>query len=85
MDYEIEVAGLKRSLKLCPISQDINIAAFIIIGDQELTVKSAEALLKIAPEYDYLLSAEAKDSRNGTPARRQRVHGGPQGNQTLHG
>ncbi len=50
MDYEIEVAGLKRSLKLCPISQDINIAAFIIIGDQELTVKSAEALLKIAPE-----------------------------------
>ena len=60
MDYEIEVAGLKRSLKLCPISQDINISAFIIIGDQELTVKSAEALLKIAPEYDYLLSAEAK-------------------------
>lgn len=89
MDYEIEVAGLKRSLKLCPISQDINIAAFIIIGDQELTVKSAEALLKIAPEYDYLLSAEAKGipliHEMAQPARRQRVHGGPQGNQTLHG
>lgn len=36
------------------------IGAFVIFGDQELTVASAGALLEIAPEYDYLISAEAK-------------------------
>ena len=32
----------------------------MIFGDVELTVKTAEALLKKAPEYDYMISAEAK-------------------------
>ena len=36
------------------------IGAFVIIGDQELTVACARELLKLAPEYDYLISAEAK-------------------------
>lgn len=60
MHYEMTVAGTTRSLKLCPISKDLCIAAFLILGDQELTVNCAAALLERAPKYDYLLTAEAK-------------------------
>ena len=60
MFYPIEVAGLKRQLPMFPIADDLYIAAFILLGDQELTVHCAEALLKKAPEYDYILTAEAK-------------------------
>lgn len=60
MFYPLEVAGLKRNLPMFPIADDLYIAAFILLGDQELTVHCADALLKRAPEYDYLLTAEAK-------------------------
>lgn len=60
MFYPLEVAGLKRQLPMFPIADDLYIAAFILLGDQELTVHCAEALLKKAPEYDYILTAEAK-------------------------
>lgn len=58
--YELEVAGLKRELKLYPINDKLQIAAFIIFGDVELTCKCAEELLKLAPEHDIMLTAEAK-------------------------
>lgn len=60
MFYTLEVAGLKRDLELFPVSDKLQIAAFLMMGDQELTVKCAAELLKRAPEYDYLLTAEAK-------------------------
>ncbi|MBQ9412734.1 MAG: adenine phosphoribosyltransferase [Oscillospiraceae bacterium] len=60
MTYEIDIAGLKRELKLCPISEDTFIGAFVIFGDVELTVHCATELLKRAPEYDYLIAPEAK-------------------------
>ena len=60
MHYPIEVASLKRDLPLFPISDELQIAAFIMLGDQELTVACASALLEKAPEYDYMLTAEAK-------------------------
>ena len=58
--YEMEIAGLSRSLPLCPVSDSLYIAAFIIFGDVEITVESAKALLKRAPEFDVLVTAEAK-------------------------
>ncbi len=58
--YELNVAGLKRYLPLFPVSEDLYIAAFIMFGDVELTVACADALLKIAPEYDILITAESK-------------------------
>ena len=58
--YEMNIAGLDRALPLCPISDTLQIGAFVIFGDPELTTACAEALLKIAPDYDYLISAEAK-------------------------
>lgn len=56
----MKLAGLERKLPLCPISDELQIGAFVIFGDQELTVACAKELLKLAPEYDYLITAEAK-------------------------
>ena len=58
--YTIEIAGLKRDLPLCPLNEDLYIGAFVMFGDVELTVKAAEALLKKAPEFDVLITAESK-------------------------
>ena len=58
--YALEVAGLKRELQLFPINDKLQIAAFIMFGDVELTCKCAEELLKIAPEHDIMITAEAK-------------------------
>lgn len=60
MTYTMNIAGLKRDLPLCPISDDTYIAGFVIFGDPELTVASARELLKLTPEYDYMITAEAK-------------------------
>ena len=60
MVYHMTVAGLERDLPICKVSDDLYIGAFVIFGDQELTVAAARELLKKAPEYDYLITAEAK-------------------------
>ena len=60
MTYKLKVAGLERELPLCRLNDELDIAAFVMFGDVELTVKCAEALLKLAPGYDYMITAEAK-------------------------
>ena len=60
MYYRMTVAGLERDLPICPVNDKLCIAGFVIFGDQELTVACARELLKRAPEYDYILTAEAK-------------------------
>lgn len=60
MTYEIDIAGLKRDLPLCKVSDDLYIGAFVMFGDVEVTVHAAAELLKRAPEYDYLIAPEAK-------------------------
>ena len=60
MTYEIDIAGLKRDLPLCRVTDDLYIGAFVIFGDVELTVHCAAELLKRAPDYDYLIAPEAK-------------------------
>ena len=60
MTYEIDIAGLKRQLPICRVTDDLYIGAFVIFGDVELTVHCAKELLKRAPEYDYLIAPEAK-------------------------
>ena len=60
MVYHMNVAGLWRDLPICKVTDDLYIAGFVIFGDQELTVACARELLKKAPEYDYLITAEAK-------------------------
>ncbi len=58
--YDIKIADVDRKLPLCPLNEDLYIGAFVMFGDVELTVASAKALLKVAPEYDYIITAEAK-------------------------
>ncbi len=60
MYYPMTIAGLDRQLPICKVSDSLYIAGFVIFGDPELTVACARDLLKIAPEYDYILTAEAK-------------------------
>ena len=60
MYYEMTIAGLKRQLPLCKVTDDLYIAAFIMFSDVEITKACAAELLKRAPEYDVLVTAEAK-------------------------
>ena len=60
MEYRMTIAGLERDLPICPVTDTLSIAGFVIFGDQELTVACARELLKKAPEYDYIITAEAK-------------------------
>ena len=60
MFYHMHVAGLERDLPICPVTDSLYIAGFVIFGDQELTVNCARDLLAKAPEYDYIITAEAK-------------------------
>ena len=59
--YAINVAGVKRSLPILNISNELAIAAFVIVGDMELTQKAAEALAKKIPkDTEILMTAETK-------------------------
>ena len=60
MFYHMTIAGCERDLPLCPLNDNLMIAGFIIFGDPELTTAASKALLEKAPEYDYMISAEAK-------------------------
>lgn len=60
MEHKMTIAGLERALPLCKVNDDLYIGAFVIFGDPELTTACASALLEKAPEYDYLITAEAK-------------------------
>ena len=62
MTYPIQVAGLRRELPICKVTDNLYIGAFLCFGDAELTVACARELLKLVPaeDYDYLLTAEAK-------------------------
>ena len=60
MYYHMRVAGLERNLPICPVTDSLYIAGFVIFGDKELTVACARDLLAKAPAYDYIITAEAK-------------------------
>ena len=60
MFYRMKVAGLERDLPICPVNDKLYIAGFVIFGDPELTEACARELLARAPEYDYIITAEAK-------------------------
>ena len=60
MDYKMTIAGLERHLPLCKVTDELYIAGFIMFNDVEITVASAEELLKRAPEFDVLITAESK-------------------------
>lgn len=58
--YKVNIAGLERSLPICPVNEKLDIAAFVMFSDVEITVRCAEELLKLAPDFDIILTAESK-------------------------
>ncbi|MDL2273599.1 adenine phosphoribosyltransferase [Oscillospiraceae bacterium OttesenSCG-928-G22] len=60
MEHTMTIAGKTRSLPLCKITDDLYIGAFIIFGDVELTEAAAAELLRRAPAFDLLITAESK-------------------------
>ena len=60
MTYRLKVAGVERDLPICPINDHLDIAGFVMFGDVELTKHAAMELLKLAPEYDVMITAESK-------------------------
>ena len=60
MFHTMTIAGLERQLPICKVTDQLYIAGFVIFGDPELTVACARELLKKAPQYDYIITAEAK-------------------------
>ncbi|MBQ8545444.1 MAG: adenine phosphoribosyltransferase [Clostridia bacterium] len=58
--YKMNIAGLERALPICRVTDELYIAGFVIFGDPELTTACAKKLLDNAPEYDYMITAEAK-------------------------
>ena len=58
--FEITIAGCKRKLPICAINDKLDIAAFIMFGDVEITVASARQLIKKSPAFDIIITPEAK-------------------------
>ena len=45
MEYKMNIAGVERALPLCPLNDKLQIGAFVMFGDVELTIACAAALL----------------------------------------
>jgi adenine phosphoribosyltransferase len=60
--YSVEIAGLKRDLRLFEIKPGLKIAILNILGDTELVQACAKALAEKLKDkqYDILVTAEAK-------------------------
>ena len=60
--HPVEIAGVKRNLRLFEVAPGLRIAILNILGDTELTQAAAKALAEKlkAVEYDVLVTAEAK-------------------------
>ena len=58
--YTLKVAGLTRELPICSASEKLDIAAFIMFSDVDMTVAATTELLKKAPEFDVIITAESK-------------------------
>lgn len=69
--YKMTIAGCERELPICAVNDTLDIAGFIMFGDVEITEKTAEELLKKAPEHDIVITAEAKGIPLGYEMARQ--------------
>ncbi|MGN0620568.1 MAG: phosphoribosyltransferase family protein [Porcipelethomonas sp.] len=58
--YTLKIAGHTRELPICPINEKLDIAAFVMFSDVEITVSCARELIKKLPECDVILTAESK-------------------------
>lgn len=69
--YKMTIAGCERELPICKVNDNLSIAAFIMFGDVEVTVNSSKELLSKVPDFDVIISAEAKGIPLGYEMARQ--------------
>ncbi len=69
--HEMTIAGCTRKLPLCEVNEHLDIAAFVMFGDVEITEKAAAALLEKCPAHDCIVTAEAKGIPLGYEMARQ--------------
>lgn len=58
--YDLKVVNLERQLPIIRITDSLEIASFVLLGDAELVIQAAKELVKKLPEVDYIITAEAK-------------------------
>lgn len=58
--YKMTIACCQRELPICPISDTLDIAGFVMFGDVEVTEAAAKALMERCPEHDVIVTAESK-------------------------
>lgn len=58
--YRMKIAGIERALPICPISDSLDIAGFVMFGDVEITEAASMALMKKCPVHDIIITAESK-------------------------
>lgn len=85
--YEMNIAGCIRRLPRIRITDSMEIASFVLLGDAELVVKAAAELVKKVPEVDYLITAEqgySAHSGNGTYSEYETLFCSKKERQALH-
>ncbi len=60
MYYTMKFGEIEHKLPICPLTDTLSIAGFIILGNTALSEECAAELLEKAPEHDYIFTAEAK-------------------------
>ena len=73
--YTLKIAGLTRELPICEAGEHLDIAAFIMFSDVELTISCAAELLKRVPEFDIIVTPEAKSIPLAYEMARQKGNG----------
>lgn len=58
--HTMTIAGLERELPICRVNDKLSIAGFVMFSDVEITIACAKELLKKSPEFDIIVTAEAK-------------------------
>ena len=58
--YTLHLDGLTRELPICPVNDKLDIAAFVMFSDVEITIAAAKGLIKKCPEHDIIITAESK-------------------------
>ena len=64
--YKINIEGLDRELRKFPVNDKLDIAAFIMFGDIEMTEVAARELLKRVPEH-YVVARKSVKVYMGNP------------------
>ncbi len=58
--YKMNIAGVDCELPICPVNDKLDIAAFILFGNVDVTVAAASELINKCPDFDIILTPEAK-------------------------